>query len=142
MQHTNPIQLQVLPPDQYSQNRFQVNDEWIIECVPTILGNTRVCLRQKDSVTLICNWCAGNRPKDIEYLFNVMLGYLEAGDVDLMPVCSRVKPYYQDIAFKATIKPYHRQYVSFTIQIGNGSNPGTTNTTTSDQSTSYFTLQS
>lgn len=139
MQQSNPIQLQVLPPDQYSQNRFQVNDEWIIECVPTIFGNTRVCLRQKDSVTLICNWCAGNRPKDIEYLFNVMLGYLQAGDVDLMPMCSRVKPYYQDKAFKATIKPYYRQYVSFIAATGSG--PDATYTA-NDQSTSSFTFKS
>lgn len=120
MKQKIPLQVQVLPADQYSQNRFQVNDEWIIECIPTVFGNTRVCLRQKDDITLICNWCAGNREADVEYLFNVMLGYLEAGDVDLMPICSRVKPYYQDEAFKASIKPYYRQYVSFLVQSSTG----------------------
>lgn len=133
------IEVRVLPADEYSQNRFQVNDEWIIECVPTVFGSTRVCLRRKDDITLTCNWCAGNRETDVEYLINVILGYLETGDVDLMPMCSRVKPYYQDEAFKAMIKPYHQLYVSFIVQSGI-SHAATY--TASNHSTPSFTLQS
>ena len=141
MKQNIQLQLQVLPANEYSSNRFQVNDDWIIECIPTIFGGTRVCLRQKDSITLMCNWCAGNRESDIEYLFNVVLGYLQAGDVDLMPMCSRVKPYYQDEAFKATIKPYYRQYISFIVHIDTGITQGTT-IITNEQITSSFTFKS
>ena len=141
MKQNIQLQVQILPPDQHSQNRFQVNDDWIIECIPTIFGGTRVCLRQKGDVALTCNWCAGNRESDIEYLFNVMLGYLEAGDVDLMPMCSRIKPYHQDEAFKAMIKPYYRLYISFIVQIDSGTSQAITYTN-SNQSTSSFTIQS
>ena len=141
MQQSNSLHLQVLPADEYSKNRYQVNDDWIIECLPTIFGNTRVCLRQKGDITLMCNWCAGDSANDIEYLFNVILGYIQADDLDRMPMCSRTKPYYQDEAFKAAIRPYYHLYISFNVQMDFGTT-GIPTYTAIQQTTYSFTLQS
>lgn len=128
------IRMQIMPADGYSWARIRVNDEWLIECIHTILGSTRVCLRQQGDVTLTCNWCAGDREYDTMYLIKVILGYLEAGDTDLMPMCSRMKPYHRDEAFKAAIRPYFRPHITDISQV--------MHKVSAKHSTPSFTLQS
>ena len=108
------MQIEQIPAEEteFVYHELLINDLYVISLYFTIMGSTRVILRHKDSYSLALNWCAGKKPADAERLINVMLELIERDDVDKVPFCSQIKPYFNDPAFMEIIRPYDKQYLS------------------------------
>jgi len=102
------MEITTLSPNlkEYNVEKYLINDTYIMEVNLTIFKGYRVCLRTKGDLSYIFNWCAGKRTTDKDYLKITMLNIIEADDIDLFPLCSRIKPYFVDPDFSKLIEPY------------------------------------
>lgn len=94
--------------DQYGQysniEEFETGgDKFVFDIQITIFGGYRLCLREKDSLTYITNWCLG---KDVLELKR-MVFWVKSIDIttlDKLPFCSNVKPLANDKDFLEKLK--------------------------------------
>lgn len=77
--------------------------DYIIEYVLTVFMGIRVTLRKKNSSTLEYNWCAGQNNKAADYLRDVICEIVLKDEIDLYPLCSNIKPFYNDVDFSNKI---------------------------------------
>lgn len=89
--------------DDYENGHYfrHTTDDGEIEMMihPTLFG-FRVCAGKVGSQSYSLNWCAGDKQKDVEWLYAVMKNILEGhNSFEGLPLASRVKPYMKDEEF-------------------------------------------
>lgn len=89
-----------IPHDQFCFDAYSIiGTDYIIEYVPTIFNGIRVTLRKKDDTYLYFNWCAGKHRVFADYLRNVIGEIVVNDNIDLYPLCSNIKPFFNDDKF-------------------------------------------
>lgn len=104
-----------LEPDfkYYSPFRWKVDGtNYVIEVTVTIMLQFRVCARIDNNMNYIANWCAGTEKIHVKKLIDALSHCLTTLEEDDIPLCSRVKPYFNDVKFSNWIDSLHAEPVN------------------------------